>query len=94
MQEKHCLKGVQKELTHRPACRQGQAAFYHENSETLKINIYFDVTCDRYQIDTQHFNSHMSQVTFPLSSKSHRQREQGNTTRGGIIRPSRSHFSI
>lgn len=48
MQEKHCLKGVQKELTHRPACRQGQAAFCHENSETLKINIYFDVTCDRY----------------------------------------------
>lgn len=82
---KALFKGeFKKKLTHRPICRQGQTVFCHENSETLRINIYFDVTCDHYHIDSQHFNGHMSQVTFPLTSKSHRQREQGNTTRGGI----------
>lgn len=29
----------------------------------------------------------MSQVTFPLTYKSHRQGEQGNTTRGGYHTP-------
>lgn len=57
-----------KKLTHRPICRQGQTVFYHGLSETPRINIYFDVTCDRYQFDSQHFNGHMSQVTFPLTS--------------------------
>lgn len=67
-QEKRCLKGSSKKLTHRPICRQGQTVFCHGLSETLRINIYFDVTCDRYQFDSQHFNGHMSQVTFPLTS--------------------------
>ena len=92
--EIRCLKDIQKELTHRPVCRQGQAVFCHNLSETLRINIYFDVTCDRYQVDSQHFNGHMSQVTFPLTSKSHRQREQGKATRGGIIRPLSQQFFV
>lgn len=91
---KALFKGKFKKLTHRPICRQVQTVFCHGLSETLRINIYFDVTCDRYQFDSQHFNGHMSQVTFPLTSKSHRQREQGNTTRGGIIRPLSQPFSL